>query len=175
MQQYFPGKSYAGYQDGDGFKGLEQEVLEEPAAAYATRMKHLLETHQEEDVAIRGAAFKRTIPRIYQYTCAVTGWSLTTPAQVQMIDACHIVPFSQSLDDTITNGIALCPTIHRAFDRGLISLDTQYRIILSKDLTENTTTVSLAQFAGRTILLPRDPAYHPGQENLRWHRARWGF
>ncbi|WP_379661331.1 HNH endonuclease [Pseudopedobacter beijingensis] len=34
------------------------------------------------------------------------------------IDACHIIPFSLTHDDRITNGIALCPNMHRAFDRG---------------------------------------------------------
>lgn len=28
---------------------------------------------------------------------------------VSMVDACHIVPFSEGYDDTLTNGIALCP------------------------------------------------------------------
>ncbi|WP_201288840.1 HNH endonuclease signature motif containing protein [Polaribacter septentrionalilitoris] len=40
-----------------------------------------------------------------------------------MIDACHIVPFSISNDDTIPIGISLSPNLYRAFDRGLITIN----------------------------------------------------
>ena len=36
---------------------------------------------------------------------------------------CHIVPFSvghKDRVDKVDNGIALCPNLHRAFDRGLV-------------------------------------------------------
>ncbi|MFC4198185.1 HNH endonuclease [Pedobacter jamesrossensis] len=32
------------------------------------------------------------------------------------------VPFNVSHNDKVTNGIALCPNLHRAFDRGLVSI-----------------------------------------------------
>jgi putative restriction endonuclease len=51
---------------------------------------------------------------------------------VTMVDACHIVPFSISYDDTITNGLALCPNLHRAFDRGLIAISDDYRVVVSE-------------------------------------------
>lgn len=30
----------------------------------------------------------------------------------QLVDACHIVPFAISKDDTINNGISLSPNLH---------------------------------------------------------------
>lgn len=32
-----------------------------------------------------------------------------------MVDACHVIPFAESFDDTITNGLALAPTLHRIY------------------------------------------------------------
>jgi putative restriction endonuclease len=94
--------------------------------------------------------------------------------EVQMIDACHIVPFSVSGDDTIGNGISLCPNLHRAFDRGLIAIDDDYRV-LTKPSFEDANAYSIKQFEGTELLLPKQKSYYPLQENLRRHRARFEF
>jgi len=54
-----------------------------------------------------------------------------------MIDACHIIPFKVSGDDRVTNGIALCPNLHRAFDRGLISVGDDFKILVSTHFAED--------------------------------------
>lgn len=61
-----------------------------------------------------------------------------------MIDACHIVPFSESYNDIVTNGIALCPNLHRAFDSGLISIDENYKVIVSNTFIEERNNYSIA-------------------------------
>lgn len=61
-----------------------------------------------------------------------------------MIDACHIVPFSQPYDDTIGNGLALCSDLQRAFDRGLIVIDENYKIIVSGIFKEDTYLSSIS-------------------------------
>lgn len=84
---------------------------------------------------------------------------------VSMIDACHIVPFAKSYDDTISNGIALCPNLHRAFDRGLISIDNNYKVIVSEGFTEGEGTLySIKQLAGSPILLPHETKFHPSKK-----------
>ncbi len=88
------------------------------------------------------------------------------------IDACHIVPFSFTHDDKIGNGTALCPNIQRAFDRGLLSIDPDYRIVISSEIIEDTLHVySLKQLEGKQIHLPSGEQYYPSQENMSWHRA----
>jgi putative restriction endonuclease len=87
------------------------------------------------------------------------------------MDACHIEPFATSHDDTITNGIYLCPTLHRAFDRHLISIDENYRLIISKAFIERSDSpYSIKQFEGKVILLPADRNHYPSQEKLQKHR-----
>jgi len=89
---------------------------------------------------------------------------------ITMVDACHIVPFSISYDDTVTNGIALCPNLHRAFDRGLIAIDEDYRVVVSKSFKEVETSYSIGAFEGKKIQLPRMKSYYPLGENFGWHR-----
>ena len=87
-----------------------------------------------------------------------------------MIDACHIVPFAESYNDTIENGISLCPNLHRAFDRGLLTINENYEVIISDSFSESHNEYSLRQYAGTTILLPAEKKYHPLTDNLTWHQ-----
>lgn len=97
-------------------------------------------------------------------------------ANISMIDACHIVPFSEAYDDTLTNGIALSPNLHRAFDRGLISISDDYKVLIKKNFIENSKSVfNLAQFENQKILLPKHETYFPSLENLKHHRKRFNF
>jgi putative restriction endonuclease len=52
-----------------------------------------------------------------------------------MIDGCHIIPFSKNYNDTIINGIALCPNLHKAFDRALITTDEIIAFLYQKGST----------------------------------------
>ena len=92
-------------------------------------------------------------------------------SNVQMVDACHIVPFSISNDDTIRNGISLSPTLHRAFDRGLISISEDYKVIVSPLVRDDRSADALTYHDGHPILTPNHTAYLPSQDNLAWHRG----
>ena len=90
-----------------------------------------------------------------------------------MLDACHIIPFAKSHNDTISNGLALCPTLHRAFDRHLIAIDDNYRVIVSKSFIERSDSpYSIQQFEGKHILLPSTNKFYPAQDNLQNHRIQ---
>lgn len=88
---------------------------------------------------------------------------------VSMVDACHIVPFSLSYNDTITNGIALCPNLHRAFDRGLIAIDENYRVVVSNTFKEEG-FYSIKMYSEKMINLPSNERFFPLIKNLLWHK-----
>jgi len=145
---------------------LEKYLLNEPEAQYKQ-----LKIETEEDVFVRGALFKKLVPKVYDSTCSFTGMRLKSTFGYNFIDACHIVPFSVSQDDKVNNGIALCPNLHRAFDRGLISIDNSYRLIISNHIAEiEEHSYSLRNLEGRKIRLPLNSRYYPSLENLNWHR-----
>ena len=155
---------------------ITEMVVKEEPAEYVANIERLEATMDKdsfsEEVFIRNGAFKREIARIYNHTCCVSGLRIDSTAEVSMIDACHIVPFAKSHDDTISNGLALCPTLHRAFDRHLISIDDDYRIVVSEGFIERCDSpYSIQQFEGKHILLPADKKYYPSQENLHKHRT----
>jgi putative restriction endonuclease len=174
LDTYFPetSKNYLQHQvvPKDLFTKIETKILEEDPVEYKTETRKLLEEDNEEELFLRGSIFKREIPRIYHYACCISGMKIHSMIPVTLVDACHIVPFSRSYDDTISNGIALCPNLHRAFDRGLITIDPDYRVRVSGEFTEERSIYSIRALQGHKILLPVDKKYFPGQVNLEWHR-----
>ena len=156
---------------------ITNEILREGAEAYRTRIQELKnrldkDTYQEE-LFVRSGIFKREVPKVYNNTCCISGLRVDATIFVTMVDACHIVPFSISYDDTISNGLALCPNLHRAFDRGLITLSDDYRVQVSDSFIEDESSYSIRQFAGKEILLPAKREWWPDEGKVGWHRERF--
>jgi putative restriction endonuclease len=174
LDEYFP-SSKVNFNNSSGgqqnlFDEIENKILKEPSEEYRQEIRKLLEQKNEEEIFLRGSLFKREIPKIYNNTCCISGMRIDATVNVSMIDACHIVPFSESYDDTVTNGIALCPNLHRAFDRGLIGIDENYRVLVSKSFKEDTTSYGIRAFEGKEIQLPKLKTYYPLKENFCWHK-----
>lgn len=174
---YFPEKSPAQtWLSEDGyFDELRGEMMEESSTAYKARIQGLKtkldpETYQIE-VFNRGTLFRREVVKLYDETCCVTGLRVSATFTITMVDACHIVPFAASFDNSLTNGIALCPNLHRAFDRGLFSVDENYRVMLSQKFTENeASSFGFHTIAGVELNLPRDRRFLPSRDAFAWHR-----
>jgi len=105
----------------------------------------------------------------YENRCAVTR------AQLRLIDAAHILPVpAGDSSDHITNGIALSPTLHRAYDNCLIYLDEDYIMRLNKEKSDelklNDLAAGLKQFCSlldRKIHLPSDINQRPKIEYIK--------
>lgn len=151
----------------DYINQLELDFLSGQAATAANKYYRITQTEA------RSVVFKTVVPKKYKYTCAISGQHLSATADIQMIDACHIKPWSESKDDSIQNGLTLSPTLHRAFDRHFISIDSEYKVILSKSFSEDLkSSFNLSQFEGKRILLPDQPDWYPSQDALAWHRSK---
>jgi len=151
------------------FEEVRTEILEESPVAYRQRV----EAADEEEIFVRSGVFKKVIPQLYNYTCAISGMRIIASWEVQMVDACHIVPFAESHDDTVGNGISLCPNLHRAFDRFLVSVDADYKVVVSESFLEEKDNYPIRVHHGKQILLPENKRYLPSPENLHWHYQRF--
>jgi putative restriction endonuclease len=117
----------------------------------------------------RSTNFRNQVLQAYGYRCAVTR------SQLRLVEAAHVLPVASGPEslDVIRNGIALSPTYHRAFDRGLIYLDTGLNMRLNQDqaryLREIDQGGGLATFQdslGR-IHLPADRTQWPSRHFIR--------
>ncbi len=164
MERYF-GKSDKIHQQNGLINEVIDQILNEPSILYQKQ----IEKADEEEIFVRCGVFKRVVPKIYNYTCCISGMRIVSGYDIQMVDACHIVPFSISHNDTISNGISLSPNIHRAFDRGLITLNEDYRVVLSKSFTEFPSEHMIKSLQGKQIQLPKELHHYPEIENIKWH------
>jgi putative restriction endonuclease len=125
----------------------------------------------------RSAAFARIVREAYDFQCAACGLRIRLEDNLTFIDAAHLIPFGQSFNDHPTNGIALCKNHHWAMDRNLLAPTTGgiWKVAASRLLAHRSPgEAEILTLAGRQILIPRDEAYWPDPEALRWREMRVG-
>lgn len=114
--------------------------------------------------------FREAVLSSYNYSCTVCKISL-----YKMLNASHIIPWSinklRRADPS--NGLSLCAFHDRAFDRGLITIDEDYKIILSKEVKylieiPKLHKVGLIEIEGSLINLPEK--FYPDKIAIAYHR-----
>jgi len=130
------------------------------------------ESPDDARLAGREARFRLDIVPTYNYTCALTGYRVTTIGQGTIVDAAHIHEFSDSRNNHLTNGMALCKNAHWLFDAGLWSVADDYRILVAKDAfsEDSPDQKPLGDYHGRPLRLPKDQSLWPAPNHLAWHR-----
>jgi putative restriction endonuclease len=124
--------------------------------------------------AARDQGFRRIVVATYDHRCALCGVRIITPEQYTAVDAAHIVPWSQSKNDDVRNGMALCKLCHWAFDRGMIGVSSSYSVVTSRHIGANSNVPGfLTMLAGRGILPPANREHWPAQDYLSEHRRSW--
>lgn len=118
---------------------------------------------------LRDAAFARNVRRAYRGRCAISGLELRNGGGRPEVEAAHIRPVEQEGPDTLRNGLALTGTLHWMFDRGLLSVDRNHRILLAKDAIDDQVAARLINPTGQ-LLGPADASAMPHQSYLDWHR-----
>lgn len=95
-------------------------------------------------------------------------WSDTT-----LIDAAHLIPWSESHDDRPQNGMALCKNHHWVMDKRLIAPGPDMEWHVSRRLDERIEGQrKLVELKGKGILLPRDKKLQPSTPALAWRVQR---
>ena len=90
-----------------------------------------------------------------------------------LVEACHIEPFAKRQLCTLYNGISLAPDIHKLFDAHYLTIDTDYRVVVSANLQEIADTPYYTSLHGQKLSLPERAELWPRQELLEGHRARF--
>ena len=102
----------------------------------------------------------------------MTGLKLINGGGRAEVNAAHIRPVENDGPDSVQNGIALSGTVHWMFDRGLLSLDDDYSILLSRKLNHD---VSHLLNRDMKALVPTDKRLRPHPAFLQWHREHHDF
>jgi len=120
-------------------------------------------------VKVRGAVqriFRDILLRAYPHGCAFCGLSYT-----DALDAAHIIPYSDSTKEQkmdVRNGMLLCSTHHKLFDKGLIRIDQNYAISITDSCinTGEYDELLTTKLDGKLLRLPEDQKFYPNKEWL---------
>src|SRR3977135_4341515 len=100
--------------------------------------------------------------------CAITCLTLINGGGRPEVQAAHIQPVASKGPDSVRNGLALSGTVHWMFDRGLVSIGDDYKILVAK----NHVPEDAARLLNRsgTIHLPKEQTFYPNPHYLKFHR-----
>ena len=91
----------------------------------------------------------------------------------KLLVASHIVPWSKDKKNRLNprNGLCLSAIHDRAFDKGLIALSDDLRVVVSRELAQQKEKFVVETFEpleGKSITVPR--RFKPDLEFIRYHR-----
>lgn len=111
-------------------------------------------------------AFRVAVTDAYGRQCAVTG-EHTLP----VLEAAHIRPYGEGGSHEVQNGLLLRADLHILFDRGYVTVDGDYRFVVSPRLgAEFHNGRDYYARHGKRITLPDRAADRPSPAHLDWHR-----
>ena len=133
--------------------------------------KDIQKTELKRNVKVRLVQhfFRETVLASYDYACAICILSIP-----EMLNASHIIPWSKSKLRRVDprNGLSLCVLHDRAFDRGLISIDKDYCVIISTKMKTKRKCqmfeIAFIEMNGKKIKMP--DRFSPDQDALDYHR-----
>ena len=180
LDKYFGIRKIAQYKKEEAYSAkVKAQILYDPEQNYARKVKQTINEQpkevRDEFVVLRSSVFRKAILEIYNNQCSVSGLKVADAKNRSLVDACHITPFAESYNDSIRNGLALSPTFHRAFDRGLIAVSDNYRVLVHPNLKDFNPESGIRRYENHEIVLPGDSRFHPAIKHLQEHRQRFGF
>jgi putative restriction endonuclease len=117
----------------------------------------------------RDANFRLEVCRAYDNTCAVTGLRLINGGGRAEVQAAHILPVAAGGPDIAQNGIALCSTVHWMFDRHLISIDPEDRLLVAHNRVP-AELLNLFRPRDEPLPFPKNPRLRPNPAFVARHR-----
>jgi putative restriction endonuclease len=153
---------------------LDREIHYPNSLLEGLEEKHGREVVRSVRVRSNQNVFRLMILKIYNESCCITGLNIP-----EVNRASHIIPWSENPSQRLNprNGICLSATYDAAFDKNLISLDEDYRIIISKEISDHYSNSSVEEHfykkEGQKITLPT--SYLPHQDYLDVHRKKGRF
>jgi putative restriction endonuclease len=118
---------------------------------------------------IRDRIFRTRVLKAYDRRCAFTGFQFINGGGRAEVEAAHIKSVQDKGPDVVQNGLALSGTVHWMFDRGLLSVSDDERILLSNHINDVDGVRKILN-ATRQVRFPENPHDRPDPQFLKWHR-----
>jgi putative restriction endonuclease len=150
-----------GFKNDENFSTDFQLDLEDREKDYSANDKMALRKVRGND----HRKFAQQVKLNYQCTCAISGIQTN-----DFLVASHIIPWSQDEANrkNPANGICLSTLLDKAFDKGYLTINTDYQVVISnKSNMDQALYEYLWQYEGQKIKLPKSS--QPDLNFLSWH------
>ena len=124
--------------------------------------RNISRTTSKKKLRTGQAKFRKNVLRAYKNKCAI---SMSNVREV--LEGAHIQTYFNEKSNHIQNGICLRSDFHKLFDNGLITIDDQFRIKISKILK----TSGYEKYNDKQINLPENEESQPSKEALKYHHT----
>jgi putative restriction endonuclease len=163
----------------NGIERLNLEASETHAIAEAITSEE--RARRLVSAATREARFRDEVLVAYDHRCSLSGLAVgASPSRAYgLLDAAHIRPVGSEGADSVANGLALTPTLHRMFDKGLFTLVYRRQELqvwtsprLTEDMIRGREGFSLRLADGLSVRTPATLAARPSPEALDYHQSQ---
>lgn len=123
---------------------------------------------REVKTRVNQNVFRQIVVANYSSKCAITGIDLP-----ELLFASHIIPWSKNEDERLNpeNGICLSALYDKAYDKGLISINEKYQVIMSDKLKKKKEADYFGKYfapiENQSLILPQ--RYFPKKEFIQYH------
>lgn len=113
--------------------------------------------------------FRLTVLAAYNFRCCITGLPMS-----DLLVASHIIPWAKDEKNRLNprNGLCLNALHDKAFDKGLITISSEYKVILSKKIKsfmkDDAAMVFFKKFENNRMFMPN--RFLPDSEFIDFHR-----
>ena len=133
----------------------------------ALEFKQGLEVERQVKVRVNQSFFRNIVLSSYDFKCCLTGINIP-----ELLIASHIVPWSKDKRNRLNphNGLCLNNLHDKAFDKGLITFDINFKVVLSNQLKNNDNHAIKHYFQdleGQSLMLPK--RFIPDVKFLEYH------
>jgi len=119
-------------------------------------------------VRVNQSFFRKAVLAAYDFKCCITGLGIP-----ELLNASHIIPWSKDKINQVNprNGLCLNAIHDRAFDKGLLTITSEFKIKISKSIKRNDADSAVQDFLlrydGSEIKLPT--RFLPDVNFLKYH------
>lgn len=145
---------------------LQGKVITEEIENDSLRIK--TEELRAVKTRVNQSFFRSSVLSAYNLRCCITGMNVP-----ELLVASHIIPWKENIERTNPkNGLCLNNLHDKAFDRGLLTIDEEFRVIISNEISNSKNHAVndyLIRIRNKKIELP--DKFLPNQEFLNYHRT----
>ncbi|WP_215447819.1 MULTISPECIES: phosphorothioated DNA-binding restriction endonuclease [unclassified Streptomyces] len=119
----------------------------------------------------RDRRMRELVLTAYEYRCAFCGYDGRLGPVPVGLEAAHVRWWALGGPDDVDNGLCLCSLHHKLFDKGVLGVDGDHRVLVSQHFVGHSPAAreQVIALAGRALVGPQPGVRPVAADHLDWH------